>query len=114
MIDEIPEPAREHMLHLDCVSFASTPFAGGPPRLGRKIVIVSSAAIHPRGETPLQCGTTEYRRMPVAMRASEIVMSHVPVNAAGAWPEVLAAFLGRGMAHNPAHGTSALGPAFHG
>ncbi|MDE2581146.1 MAG: hypothetical protein KGL52_05895 [Rhodospirillales bacterium] len=79
-IDDIPEPTRSHILHLDCAGFPTTPFVVGPSLARRRVAIVSSAAIHSRNEPPFPYGSAEFRRLPVSLAAGDIVMSHVSVN----------------------------------
>ncbi len=79
-IDDIPEPTRSHILHLDCPSFDSSPFVDGPPLARRRVAMISSAAIHARNEPPFPFGSAEFRRLPSSLDAGDIVMSHVSVN----------------------------------
>jgi len=79
-IEAIPEPTRSHILHLYCPSFDTHPFVQGPPLAGRRIAILSSAAIHSRAEPPFPFGSAEFRRLPESLAAGDIVMSHVSVN----------------------------------
>ncbi len=79
-IEDIPEPTRSHILHLDCPSFDSSPFVEGPKLTRRRVAMVSSAAIHARGEPTVPFGSAEFRRLSSSLDAGDIVMSHVSVN----------------------------------
>ena len=78
-IEDIPEPTRSGVLALDVTPFESKPFVSGPPLSARRVAIVSSAALHRRGEPPLLPGTAEFRSLPAGLAAGDILMSHVSI-----------------------------------
>lgn len=79
-IEDIPEPTRSNILKLDCPSFDSSPFVEGPKLARRRVAMISSAAIHARGEPAFPFGSAEFRRLSSSLDAGDIVMSHVSVN----------------------------------
>ena len=79
-IEDIPEPTRTNVLGLPCMAFDATPWVTGKPLGQRRVAIVSSAALHSRGETPFAAGSAEVRELPAGIAASDIVMSHVSIN----------------------------------
>jgi D-proline reductase (dithiol) PrdB len=52
----------------------------GPRLAARRVAIVSSAALHRRGEAPMLPGTAEFRALPADTPARELLMSHVSIN----------------------------------
>jgi D-proline reductase (dithiol) PrdB len=80
LIDDIPEPTRGAVLALACPPFPDQPFLGGPPLSQRRVAIVTSAALHPRGTPPFPAGTPEVRLLPAGLPAAALVMSHVSIN----------------------------------
>lgn len=79
-LDDIPEPTRTVVRDIDCPGFATTPFVSGPPLSQRRIAMVSSAALIRRGDAPFAVGSAEFRRLPAATPAADILMSHVSIN----------------------------------
>lgn len=79
-IDDIPEPTRSAVLALPCPPFADQPFLAGPPLSQRRVAIISSAALHPRGTPPFPAGTPEVRMLPADLPAASLLMSHISIN----------------------------------
>ena len=79
-IQDIPEPTRSAVLALDIPTPAARPWVTGPPLGQRRVAIVTSAALHHRGEAPFLPGSAEFRALPAATPASDIRMSHVSIN----------------------------------
>jgi D-proline reductase (dithiol) PrdB len=69
------------MLELDCSGYENRkPWVVGPPLAGRRVAIVSTAALNLRGDAVFQRGATDYRVIPGDSNPGDIVMSHVSVN----------------------------------
>jgi len=79
-VDDIPEPTRSAILALDVPPADSQPFVAGPPLAARRVAIVTSAALHRRGEAPFPAGSAEFRTLPASLPTRDIVMSHVSIN----------------------------------
>jgi D-proline reductase (dithiol) PrdB len=79
-IEDIAEPTRHHVLALDCPSFDTSPFIAGRPLANRRVAMVTSAAIHPRGTPVFPFGSPEVRLLPATLGAGDLVMSHVSIN----------------------------------
>lgn len=79
-IEEIPEPTRSGILGLEVSPFETRPYVSGPKLSGRRVAIVSSAALFRRGEPPFPPGSAEYRALPAGLPADDILMSHVSIN----------------------------------
>jgi D-proline reductase (dithiol) PrdB len=79
-LDDIPEPTRSAIVALDVPAAAGRPFVSGPALAGRRVAVVTSAALHRRGEAPFPAGSGEVRVLPASLPASELVMSHVSIN----------------------------------
>lgn len=78
--EDIPEPTRSAILALDVPAATTRPFVSGPPLARRRVAMVTSAALHRRGEAPFPPGSAELRILPAALPAADIVMSHVSIN----------------------------------
>jgi D-proline reductase (dithiol) PrdB len=52
----------------------------GPALAKRRVAIVSTAGLHVRGERPFGSGAMDYRVIPGAAQANDLVMSHMSVN----------------------------------
>jgi D-proline reductase (dithiol) PrdB len=79
-IDDIPEPTRTAVLDLPITPVGAPAFAVGPPLAGRRVALVSSAALYRRGEAPFLPGSGEVRVLPADLAPGEILMSHVSIN----------------------------------
>jgi D-proline reductase (dithiol) PrdB len=77
-------PEWEQRRHLDKIralpAFGPTPFAAGPPLGERRVAIVTTAGLHPRGDRPFQVGSADYRVIPGDTPPADLVMSHTSVN----------------------------------
>jgi D-proline reductase (dithiol) PrdB len=60
--------------------FGPPPFAPGPPLAARRVAIVTTAGLHPRGARPFEMGATDYRVIPAGTPPGDMVMSHTSVN----------------------------------
>lgn len=79
-IEDIPQPTRDAVLAIPCPSFVATPFVSGPPLKDRRVAIVSSAALIPRGDQPFAVGSAEVRFLPSSVPANDLLISHVSIN----------------------------------
>jgi D-proline reductase (dithiol) PrdB len=79
-IEDIYQPTRDNIVALECTSLDARPFVCGPPLAERRVAILSSAALIPRGSAPFMPGSAEYRELPVALPPSDILMSHISIN----------------------------------
>ncbi len=76
--------AAEQKHHLDKIrdlpDFGATPFVAGPPLRERRVSIVTTAGVHVRGDRPFASGAVDYRVIPGATPAADLLMSHMSVN----------------------------------
>jgi D-proline reductase (dithiol) PrdB len=79
-IEDIHEPTRHHIETLECPALPGRPWVEGPPLAQRTIAMVTSAALHRRGEPPFPAGTAEHRELPADLPAAEMLMSHISIN----------------------------------
>lgn len=79
-LEDLPDANRAHILALEMVSFTERPWVAGPPLAGRRIAVVSTAALGLRDDAPFLPGTSEFRALPASLPASELRMSHVSIN----------------------------------
>jgi D-proline reductase (dithiol) PrdB len=79
-LDQIPEPLRSHIAALECPTFETQPWVGGPPLNRRRVAIISTAGLHVREDSPYTPLSGEYRVIPAHIAANDLVMSHVSTN----------------------------------
>ena len=79
-LEDIPQPTRDNVAALECSRVESDPFVAGPPLSQRKVAIVSSAALYPRGGKPFAPGSAEFSELPASLPLGDILMSHVSIN----------------------------------
>ncbi|MBM3643261.1 MAG: selenoprotein B glycine/betaine/sarcosine/D-proline reductase [Alphaproteobacteria bacterium] len=79
-LEDLPPATAQRLRDLECPTFAATPFVAGPPLARRKVAVVTSAALHPRGDSPFRPGSAEVRLLPATLGAGDLVMSHVSIN----------------------------------
>ena len=79
-IEDIPQPTRDAVLAVPCLSFDTQPLVVGPPLAHRRVAIVSSAALIQRGDKPFPFGSAECRFLPASVPTSDILISHVSIN----------------------------------
>jgi D-proline reductase (dithiol) PrdB len=79
---DLPEWEREHLLakNDDAPRFESSPWIKAPPLARCRVAIITTAGLHRRGDRPFAAGSSDYRMIPGATPAAELVMSHVSVN----------------------------------
>ena len=79
-------PAAERENHLNRVAtlpqFPERPWVRGPALSRRRVAIVTSAGLHPRGDRPFDSAGAgiDYRVIPGDVAPAELVMSHLSVN----------------------------------
>ncbi len=79
-LDEMPKAEADHLRRITCPTYDDTPLLPGKPLAERRVVIISTAGLHRRGDRPFQPGDGSYRVIPAETPASELVMSHISVN----------------------------------
>ena len=60
--------------------FRDRPWVKGPALARRRVAIISTAGLHKRGDRPFGAGAMDYRVIPGAVGANDLVMSHMSVN----------------------------------
>jgi D-proline reductase (dithiol) PrdB len=76
----MPETEAAHLRRIECPTFDDTAPVSGPPLAGRRVVLISTAGLHGRGDVPFRPGDGSYRVIAADTPASELVMSHISVN----------------------------------
>ncbi|HZX82769.1 MAG TPA: glycine/sarcosine/betaine reductase selenoprotein B family protein [Reyranella sp.] len=79
-LSDMPEVEARHLARIECPSYDATPLLAGKPLSVRRVVIVSTAGLHKRGDRPFRPGDGSYRVIPDETPAKELVMSHISVN----------------------------------
>ena len=74
------ESERAHLLGLPCPEFKSTPYAQTPSLDKLKVAVISTAGLHLKDDRPFGLGESDYRLIPSATPASDLVMSHISTN----------------------------------
>ena len=81
---DLPAWEREHLLDKvkDLSGFDDRPWVKPPPLARCRIAIVTTAGLHRKGDRPFgpSASATDYRIIPGATPAAELVMSHQSVN----------------------------------
>lgn len=77
---DLPANEAEHLLSKNTLRFDTEPFVDGPPLAERRVVIISTAGLHPASQETFDLRDTGYRVIPGSAKASDIVMSHASVN----------------------------------
>jgi D-proline reductase (dithiol) PrdB len=81
-LSDLPDWEQQHHLGKirELPDFGPTPFAPGPPLARRRVAIVTTSGIHPRGDRPFEMGSADYRIIPGDTAAADLIMSHTSVN----------------------------------
>ena len=79
-LDRLPADEREHLLSLPCPRFETAPWVSGPALSKRRLALLSTAGLHRRGDRPFGVGAADYRIIPAATPADQLVMSHISTN----------------------------------
>lgn len=81
-LSDLPEWEQRHHLGKirDLPDFGPTRYAAGPPLASRRVAIVTTSGIHPRGDRPFEMASADYRIIPGDTAAADLIMSHTSVN----------------------------------
>ncbi len=79
-LTDLPAATAKRLAELECPNFTTTPWVGGPPLAQRRVAIVSSAGLVVRGETPFRGRDADYRAIPSATSADQLLISHISIN----------------------------------
>ena len=79
-LSDMPEAEANHLRRIECPTYEDTPALAGRPLRERRIVLISTAGLHKRGDRPFRPGDGSYRVIPAETPASDLVMSHISVN----------------------------------
>ena len=79
-LTDLPAAVAKRYSELECPDFKTTPWVGGLPLEQRRVAIVSSAGLVVRGEKPFRGRDADYRVIPSATRADQLLLSHISIN----------------------------------
>jgi D-proline reductase (dithiol) PrdB len=79
-LSDMPEVEAAHLRRVECPTYDDTPPLAGKPLDQRRVVIISTAGLHGRGDRRFRPGDGSYRVIAAETKANELVMSHVSVN----------------------------------
>lgn len=77
---DLPEIEARHLVEKPCPRFPGEPFVAGPPLRHRRVAVVTTAGLHPRGAPAFDLSDTGYRVIPGEATGADLVMSHTSVN----------------------------------
>ena len=77
---EMPEGEARHLARIECPTYEDTPPLAGDALARRRVVIISTAGLHRRGDRSFRPGDGSYRVIPAETPARDLVMSHISVN----------------------------------
>jgi D-proline reductase (dithiol) PrdB len=79
-LERFPAAQAERYASLECPVFETIPWVDGPPLRERRVAVVSSAGLVVRGERPFRGREADYRVIPGATRADQLLCSHISIN----------------------------------
>jgi len=79
-LSDLPPAQAKRLAEVECPNFATTPFVAGPPLSQRRIAIVSSAGLFPRGGEPFRGRDSDYRAIAGDISWNDLLTSHISVN----------------------------------
>jgi D-proline reductase (dithiol) PrdB len=79
-LTDLPPAQAKRYAELECPSFETTPWVGGPPPSRRRVAIVSSAGLVVRGEKPFRGRDADYRAIPPSTPPDQLLLSHISIN----------------------------------
>jgi D-proline reductase (dithiol) PrdB len=81
-LSDLPEVEARHLSpeRIQLPTYDDTPLVAGAPLQKRRVVLISTAGLHRRGDRAFRPGDGSYRVIPADTPANELVMSHISVN----------------------------------
>ncbi len=79
-IADLDEPERSHLGTIPCPEFTTRPWITGGPLSGRRVAMVSTAALQHRDDNPFLIGTGDYRVIADDTPDGDLVMGHISTN----------------------------------
>lgn len=79
-LHDLPEVEAKLLRRVECPTYDDTPALAGKQLGERRVVIISTAGLHKRGDRPFRPGDGSYRVISAETPANELVMSHISVN----------------------------------
>jgi D-proline reductase (dithiol) PrdB len=79
-LEKLPAAMAKRLSELECPDFTTTPWVEGPPLAERRVAIVSSAGLVVRGDRVFRGRDPDYRAIPSATQANDLLCSHISIN----------------------------------
>jgi len=79
-VERLPPEMAKRLTELECPDFTTAPWIEGPPLRERRVAIVSSAGLTVRGDRVFRGRDADYRAIPAAVPASDLLCSHISIN----------------------------------
>jgi D-proline reductase (dithiol) PrdB len=79
-LERLPVEMAKRLSELECPDFKTSPWIEGPPLSERRVAIVSSAGLVVRGDKVFRGRDPDYRAIPSATGANDLLCSHISIN----------------------------------
>ena len=79
-LEKLPPEMAKRFGELECPAFKTTPWVEGKPLRERRVAIVSSAGLTVRGDRVFRGRDADYRAIPSAVLATDLLCSHISIN----------------------------------
>jgi D-proline reductase (dithiol) PrdB len=76
----LPPDQAKRLADVECPEFKTRPWVTGPALSRRRVAIVSSAGLVPRGEDPFRGRDPHYHAIPATTRPEDLLCSHISIN----------------------------------
>ena len=79
-IEDIYQPTRDAIINLSMPELPGSPWVETRPLAESRIALLTSAALHQRGEPGFAAGSAEFRELPVSLEPADMLMTHISIN----------------------------------
>jgi D-proline reductase (dithiol) PrdB len=79
-LSDFPPGQAKRLAEVECPEFETRPWVTGPALAQRRVAIVSSAGLVPRGKDPFRGRDPHYHAIPAATRLEDLLCSHISIN----------------------------------
>ncbi|MEQ9640436.1 MAG: glycine/sarcosine/betaine reductase selenoprotein B family protein [Alphaproteobacteria bacterium] len=79
-IADLPQVQQVSLPNMECPEFENTPCVAGPPLAQRRVAVVSSAGLTPRGQMPFVANDGGFREIAHDLPDADLLMTHLSVN----------------------------------
>ena len=79
-LSDLPEIDAESLRGIPCEAFATTPWVGGPPLAERRVALVTTAGLLPKGQKTFALSDASFRPISGATDGADLLMGHTSIN----------------------------------